>query len=48
MLLERFVEWAGNNCLLLNMGKTRERVIDFRKNKLVQLVYMLRASCGDC
>jgi len=28
-----FVEWTGRNNLLLNVAKTREMVIDFRRKR---------------
>ena len=30
-VVEDFVEWAGRNHLLLNVAKTREMVVDFRR-----------------
>ena len=30
-LVDNFVEWSGKNHLLLNVDKTREMVIDFRR-----------------
>lgn len=33
-LVDNFVEWAECNHLLLNVDKTREMVIDFRKKRM--------------
>ena len=32
-LVDRFVKWCGENHLVLNVAKTRELVVDFRRNK---------------
>ena len=32
-LVDRFVKWCGENCMQLNVAKTREMVVDFRRNK---------------
>ncbi|KAK0148535.1 putative RNA-directed DNA polymerase from transposon BS [Merluccius polli] len=32
-LVDRFVKWCGENHLQLNVAKTREMVVDFRRNK---------------
>ena len=35
VLVDGFVEWAGKNHLLLNVAKTREMVVDFRRKRTV-------------
>ena len=32
-LVNRFVAWCGNNHLLLNVTKTKEMVVDFRRTR---------------
>ena len=32
-LVDRFVAWCGNNHLLLNVAKTKEMVVDFRRTR---------------
>ena len=31
--VDRFVDWWDTNCLVLNVGKTKEMIIDFRRKK---------------
>nr|XP_054590297.1 uncharacterized protein LOC129154572 [Nothobranchius furzeri] len=33
-LVERFVAWCGNNHLTLNVNKTKEMILDFRRNRV--------------
>uniref|UniRef100_A0A8C6W187 Reverse transcriptase domain-containing protein n=1 Tax=Nothobranchius furzeri TaxID=105023 RepID=A0A8C6W187_NOTFU len=33
-LVERFVAWCGNNYLTLNVNKTKEMILDFRRNRV--------------
>lgn len=41
MVVDRFVEWCENNKLLLNVSKTKELVVDYRRKKMVtQPVYI--------
>lgn len=41
-LVDDFVEWAGRNHLLINLAKTREMVIDFRRTRTVSQPLCIR------
>ena len=33
-LVDHFVVWCGNNHLILNVNKTKEMIVDFRRDKI--------------
>merc|ERR1712035_43413 len=35
-LIGQFVKWCSNNHLILNINKTKEMIVDFRRNKITQ------------
>ena len=32
-LVDRFVAWGGNNHLIINVNKTKEMILDFRRTR---------------
>lgn len=48
-LFDDFAEWCRQNHLHLNIKKTKEKVIDFKKKKNNNLPSLYwRGGCGDC
>ena len=33
-LVDHFVAWCGNNHLILNVNKTKDMIVDFRRTKI--------------